>query len=57
MSYIAKNGKFKFTMWLREEWPELWESLGCADMSFNEQLIVAKTTYYIKLKSGQIYNN
>ena len=24
MGYYAKNGKFKFTVWLKEEWPEIW---------------------------------
>lgn len=55
--YRAKNGKFKFTVWLREEWPDLWESFNCPNLEFNEQLAIAKTCYYIKLKEGTLYKD
>lgn len=55
--YTAKNGKFKFTVWFRENCPKLYEEMNCKDMTFDELLAIAKTTYYIRQKNGQLYDD
>jgi len=57
MGYYGKNGKFKFTVWLKEEWPEIWKEFDLDNKDFNEQLALAKTTYYIKQKEGTLYKD
>lgn len=57
MGYYAKNGKFKFTIWLKEEWPEIWKQFDLDNKDFSEQLAVAKSTYYIKQKEGTLYKD
>lgn len=57
MGYYTKNGKFKFTVWLKEEWPEIWKDFDLDNKTFNEQLAIAKTTYYIKQKEGTLYKD
>ena len=55
--YYAKNGKFKFTERLKYEWPEVWKTHDCDNLTFNEQLAIAKTEYYIRQKEGNLYKD
>ena len=50
----TKDGKFKFTIWFMLECPKEYQAVGGDNLSFAELLAVAKTTYYIKKKNGDL---